>query len=171
MTISTIIVFVGSWRLYTGKLEVVHEQFGGCTVVHEQVVGYLIPYNLQPACVRNLYSNCWRLSDQMRALPRWSLWMATQESVRNICRYRTAGAAKKIYKHIHEFRSFNGNKRERNDFGEQNKEGIKQLHWYIANNKRFFPENPTIAVLIYFWSNHQSQWQCRRIWCKWAHCW
>ena len=76
--------------------------------------------------------------------------MATQESVRNICRYRTAGAAKKIYKHIHEFRSFNGNKRERNDFGEQNKEGIKQLHWYIANNKRFFPENPTIAVLIYF---------------------
>ena len=32
------------------------------TNLHKQVGGYLIPYNLQLACVRK-----WRLSDQMRA--------------------------------------------------------------------------------------------------------
>ena len=41
----------GSWRLYTRKLEVVHKEIG---VVHKEVGGCLISYNLQLACVAKL---------------------------------------------------------------------------------------------------------------------
>ena len=59
-------------------------------IVHKHVVGRLIPYNLELACVRKLEAIC----PDVRALPRRSLWMATSwmnHSVRKVgVEYRAA---------------------------------------------------------------------------------
>ena len=62
MTISTLMSIV-----FVSKLEVVHKQVGG----------YLIPYNLQPPCVRML-EVIW---PNAGALPRRSLWMMNHYSL------------------------------------------------------------------------------------------